>query len=226
MKRRFSNFITIVSGLPRSGTSMMMKMLDSGNMPLLTDEIRKADEDNPKGYYEYEKVKKLEDDNSWLGLARGKTIKIVSPILYHLKFDSGYTYKIIFMLRDLDEILASQKKMAERLNTDEEKIRDNILKNEYSSHLEEIENWMEQQENIDLLPVQYTDVLENPLAVAEGIHDFLGTGLDIQKMAAAADSSLYRQRAETVNNPEQNADNDTQTDENIIIERLKQLSYM
>lgn len=226
MKRRFSDFITVVSGLPRSGTSMMMKMLDSGNMPLLTDEIRKADEDNPKGYYEYEKVKKLEDDNSWLGLARGKTIKIVSPILYHLKFDSGYKYKIIFMLRDLDEILASQKKMAERLNTDEEKIRDNILKNEYSSHLEEIENWMEQQENIDLLPVQYTDVLENPLAVAEGIHDFLGTGLDIQKMASVADSSLYRQRAETIDNTALNAGPDAQTDESIIIERLKQLSYL
>ncbi len=226
MKRRFSDFITIVSGLPRSGTSMMMKMLDSGNMPLLTDEIRKADEDNPKGYYEYEKVKKLEDDNSWLGLARGKTIKIVSPILYHLKLDSGYMYKIIFMLRDLDEILASQKKMAERLNTDEEKIRDNILKNEYSSHLEEIENWMEQQENIDLLPVQYRDVLENPLAVAEGIHDFLGTSLDIQKMASVVDSSLYRQRAETIDNPELNAPTDTETDESIIIERLKQLSYM
>ena len=226
MKRRFSDFITIVSGLPRSGTSMMMKMLDSGNMPLLTDKTRKADEDNPKGYYEYEKVKKLEDDNSWLGLARGKTIKIVSPILYHLNFDSGYTYKIIFMLRDLDEILASQKKMAKRLNTDEEKIRDNILKNEYSSHLEEIENWMEQQENIDLLPVQYTDVLENPLSVAEGIHDFLGTGLDIQKMASVVDSSLYRQKAETIDNPELNAPTDTETDESIIIERLKQLSYM
>lgn len=226
MKRRFSDFITVVSGLPRSGTSMMMKMLDSGNMPLLTDEIRKADEDNPKGYYEYEKVKKMEDDNSWLGLARGKTIKIVSPILYHLKFDSGYMYKIIFMLRDLDEILASQKKMAERLNTDEEKVRDNILKNEYSSHLEEIENWMEQQEDIDLLPVRYADVLENPLAVAEGIHDFLGTGLDIQKMAAVVDSSLYRQRAETIDNPELNAGPDTQTDESIIIERLKQLSYL
>ncbi len=79
MKKKHDSYITVVSGLPRSGTSMMMKMLDAGDMPLLTDEIRKADVDNPRGYYEYEKVKKLEDDNSWLDIAQGKTVKIVSP---------------------------------------------------------------------------------------------------------------------------------------------------
>lgn len=225
MKRREDNFITVVSGLPRSGTSMMMKMLDAGKMPLLTDEIRKADEDNPKGYYEYEKVKKLEDDNSWLDKAQGKTVKIISPLLNHLKLDAGYAYKIIFMIRDLDETLASQKKMAERLNQKEDRIKDNILKNEYSSHLEEIEKWLEQQKNIEVLPVYYKDVLKNPLAVAEGINDFLGMDLNINNMAAIADPSLYRQRAEIIESA-QEVSPDTETDKNLIIERLKQLSYL
>ncbi len=220
------NFITVVSGLPRSGTSMMMKMLDSGKMPLLTDELRKADVDNPKGYYEYEKVKKLEDDNSWLDTAQGKTVKIVSPLLYHLKLDAGYAYKIIFMIRDLDETLASQKKMAERLNHDEDTIKNNILKNEYNSHLEEIETWLEQQENIEVLPVQYKDVLENPLATAEGIYDFLGVELDINKMAAIVDPSLYRQRTEKLVKSAHEISADAETDEKLIIERLKNLSYM
>jgi hypothetical protein len=226
MKGRADNFITVVSGLPRSGTSMMMKMLDAGKMPLLTDELRKADLDNPKGYYEYEKVKKLEDDNSWLDIAQGKTVKIVSPLLHHLKLDAGYAYKIIFMIRDLDETLASQKKMSERLNNHEDTIKDNILKNEYNSHLEEIEKWLEQQENIEVLPVQYKDVLENPLAAAEGIHDYLGIELDVNDMAAIVDPSLYRQRTEELFKPAQEISVDAETDEKLIIERLKNLSYM
>lgn len=226
MNKRDDNFITVVSGLPRSGTSMMMKMLEAGKMQPLTDEIRKADVDNPKGYYEYEKVKKLEEDNSWLESARGKTVKIVSPLLYHLKLDAGYSYKIIFMIRDLDETLASQKKMAERLNLNEDRIKDNILKNEYDIHLEEIEKWLEQQKNIDLLPVYYQDVLENPLAAAEAIHDFLGVDLEVSNMTAVIDFSLYRQQAEKLEKTAQEIITASETDKNMIIERLKQLSYM
>ncbi len=226
MKTKHDNIITVVSGLPRSGTSMMMKMLDAAKMPLLTDEIRKADVDNPKGYYEYEKVKQLADDNSWMDEAQGKTVKIVSPLLYHLKLDAGYAYKIIFMIRDLDETLASQKKMAERLNHDDGKIKDNILKNEYNTHLEEIEKWLEQQSNIDVLPVHYQDVLKNPLAATEGIHDFLGVDLDVNSMIGIIDSSLYRQRTEALEKSTQDNLTDVETDENMIIERLKQLSYM
>jgi len=226
MQRKHDNFITVVSGLPRSGTSMMMKMLDAGKMQLLTDEIRKADVDNPKGYYEYENVKKLEDDNSWLDGAQGKTVKIVSPLLYHLKLDAGYAYKIIFMIRDLDEILASQKKMAERLNHDEDTIKDNILKNEYNSHLEEIEKWLEQQINIDVFPVHYQDILENPLAAAECIQDFLGVELDVNSMITIIDSSLYRQRTEGLDKSAQAISTDAETDKDLIMERLKQLSYM
>lgn len=226
MNTRTDHFITVVSGLPRSGTSMMMKMLDSGDMPLLIDRIRKADEDNPKGYYEYERVKDLEKDNSWLDLARGRAIKIVSPLLYYLKQDAACTYKIIFMLRDLDEILASQKKMAERLNNDSEPIRDNILKEKYSQHLEDIYEWLGQKEDIEVLFVQYTDVLENPLAIAEGISEFLGIELNVRKMAGVTDASLYRQRAEAIEKADCNAALNAEEDRNAIIERLKQLNYM
>ena len=101
--------ITVVSGLPRSGTSMMMKMLDAGGMEILSDEVRKADEDNPKGYYEFEKVKELEKDASWMGQAAGKAVKIISALLMHLPEE--YSYRIIFMRRKMEEILKSQEQM-------------------------------------------------------------------------------------------------------------------
>lgn len=226
MKRKINDFITVVSGLPRSGTSMMMKMLNSGNMPLMIDRIRVADEDNPKGYYEFERVKNLENDNSCLDMARGKTIKIVSPILYHLNLDEDYIYKIIFMLRDLDEILTSQKKMAERLNQNDDIIKDNILNEKYSLHLEEIYEWLQRQKNIDVLYVNYTDVLENPVAAAEGISEFLDADINIQGMAAAVDNSLYRQRAGTIESIDYDNAPCTEDDRNAIMDRLKQLNYM
>ncbi len=155
--------ITVVSGLPRSGTSMMMQMLDAGNMPLLINNIRKPDEDNPKGYYEFERVKKLERDNSCLEMARGKAVKIVSPLLYHLDLDKKYRYKTIFMLRNIDEILSSQRKMANRLKQGGNNIEDTILKQYYSLHLEEVQRWQEQKENIDVMYVNYTDVIRKTL---------------------------------------------------------------
>ena len=105
--------IVIVSGLPRSGTSMMMKMLEAGGIPLLTDSIRQADEDNPKGYYEFERAKKLPDgDTAWLKEARGKAVKIIAALLMELP--QGYTYQVLFMHRNIQEVLASQSKMLAR----------------------------------------------------------------------------------------------------------------
>ena len=101
------NVITIVSGLPRSGTSMMMQILESGGMKVITDNIRKADEDNPHGYYEYERVKKIKDDTGWLKETRGKAFKMISLLLYDLP--SNENYKVIFMKRKMSEILASQR---------------------------------------------------------------------------------------------------------------------
>ena len=109
-QRNNDKTIIVVSGLPRSGTSMMMKMLAEGGLPILTDALREADDDNPNGYYEFELVKKLPDgQNKWLADANHKVVKIISALLEHLP--TNYRYKIIFMEREPSEILASQQKM-------------------------------------------------------------------------------------------------------------------
>ena len=114
LKKTLGPPVTVVSGLPRSGTSMMMKMLDQAGLELVTDRLRQADEDNPKGYFEYEPVKQLarSADRTWLDDARGKGVKIISTLLRELP--AHYNYKVVFMRRDLSEILASQAKMLAR----------------------------------------------------------------------------------------------------------------
>ena len=125
--------ITIVSGLPRSGTSMMMKMLEAGGMQVLTDHIRTADEDNPKGYYEFERVKQIEHDQAWLPDAQGKVVKMISALLKHLP--SSYTYKVIFMRRNIDEILASQKQMLIRRGEPTDVVSDEKLTELFDRHI-------------------------------------------------------------------------------------------
>ena len=112
-RRKLQNEIIIVSGLPRSGTSLMMQMLDNGGVPVVTDNIRTPDTDNPRGYYEFEQVKKIKEDVSWLPATRGKAFKMVSQLLYELP--ASETYRVIFMERDLDEMIRSQEKMLSRL---------------------------------------------------------------------------------------------------------------
>src|SRR5262245_20267166 len=108
-----SNEIIVVSGLPRSGTSLMMQMLDRGGIPAVTDRLRAADEDNPRGYYEFEAVKRTKQDASWLPAARGRAVKLVSSLLYDLP--NSEAYRVLFMQRDMDEVLESQEKMLARL---------------------------------------------------------------------------------------------------------------
>lgn len=216
-----NNIITIVSGLPRSGTSMIMKMLDHGSMPLLIDDIRKADVDNPRGYYEFERVKDLDHDNTWLEMARGKAVKIVSPLLQYLIMDKTYRYKIIFMLRNLDEVIVSQKKMADRLSQAEERIKDNILKQNYTMHIEEIRRWLEQNENVDFIFLNYKDVICNPIPVAEDINAFLGLNLNTREMSIAVDNSLYRN-----SNPVHVAVSEEEADRTAIMDQLRQLGYL
>src|SRR5215470_815323 len=148
-----SEIITVVSGLPRSGTSMMMNMLAAGGMPVLTDALRAADEDNPRGYFELQKVKQLDKDNPWLREARGKALKIVSPLLKHLPRD--YSYRIIFMLRDLNEILASQNQMLIRRGEPTDTIADEKMAQMFRKHLSDIEKWLGEQANISVLYVDY-----------------------------------------------------------------------
>jgi len=187
--------VVVVSGLPRSGTSMAMKMLEAGGFPLIMDGIRTADDDNPKGYFEDERVKDLHkmEDKSWVSNARGKAIKVISFLLKELPEENHY--KVIFMRRHLDEVLASQNKMLENRG-EESETPDERMKELYEDHLKKVFEMMEQRENFDVLYVGYTETVQNPADTAKKIREFVGPSLDVEKMTAVADKSLYRNRAE------------------------------
>jgi hypothetical protein len=191
---RYGQPIVVVSGLPRSGTSMLMKMLEAGGLPHLGDGLRTADEDNPKGYYELERIKDLacEKDKGYLRDARGKVVKVISFLLKSLPGDNNY--RVVFIRRDLEEILASQKKMLARRgeadDTPEGRMRelfqDDLWRATYLlKHKPQFE-WME---------VNYTEILAKPQELARRIAEFLGGGLDVDKMAGVVDLELYRNRA-------------------------------
>jgi hypothetical protein len=182
--------IVIVSGLPRSGTSLMMQMLDNGGMEVVTDGVRVADTDNPKGYYEFEQVKRIKRDAGWLPETRGKAFKMVSQLLYDLPAEERYA--IIFMQRDLDEMLASQEKMLERLGKPAAP-RDEI-KRLYTQHLARLHAWLDGQPHMRLLRLSYNELIGQPLAQAERVREFLGGDVEVQKMAATVEPSLYRNR--------------------------------
>jgi hypothetical protein len=189
--------IIIVSGLPRSGTSLMMQMLANGGVEVVTDSIRSADTDNPRGYYEFEKVKKIKEDISWLPATRGKAFKIVSQLLYHLP--QNERYRIIFMQRDLDEMLISQEKMLQRLNRPA--VPGHEIKPSFIKHLEHLSDWLGRQRNMEVLYVNYNDLVERPERQAEQISTFLGRKLDADAMARTVDQSLYRNRKPPVIDP-------------------------
>jgi len=183
--------VTIVSGLPRSGTSMMMQMLVAGGLTPWTDDVRATDEDNPKGYYEYEKVKSLARDNSWLEDAKGHVIKIVAPLLPSIPTGS---YRIVFMDRDMDEILRSQSKMLERSGKAGARLSTEQLSKVFQGHLQRTENFV-QSAGYPLLHVAHRNCVEKPSDVARVVNEFFGGNLDEAAMAATVDASLYRQRS-------------------------------
>src|SRR3990170_2478282 len=131
--------LIIVTGLPRSGTSMMMKMLEGGGVAVITDRQRQADEDNPYGYFELEQVKETKRDSSWLDSSAGEAVKMVSMLLYDLPPDRDYF--LIFMKRNLDEVIASQKVMLARKG-EAPRADDEEMKRLFSKHLSEIETWL------------------------------------------------------------------------------------
>src|SRR5258708_6773586 len=141
--------ITIVSGLPRSGTSMMMKMLEAGGLQALTDNIRAADEDNPKGYFEFERVKQIENDKTWLEDARGRVVKLISALLKHLP--PSYNYKVIFMRRAMPEILASQRQMLIRRGEPADAVPDDKMAAMFEKHVAQVESWLAAHPNLDFL---------------------------------------------------------------------------
>ncbi len=184
--------IIVVSGLPRSGTSMMMKMLEATGIPILTDEVREADEDNLKGYYEDERAKTLHKDNSWISEAEGKAVKVISYQLPHLP--PKHQYRIIFMERKIEEVLASQRKMMERRGEPEDDIPDSVMAAIFQKHLDETGDWLKKQSNIKTFYISYNDTLDDPETASENIARFLGRELDIEKMMQVVDPKLYRQR--------------------------------
>ena len=159
------NEIIIVSGLPRSGTSLMMQMLDNGGVPVVTDNLRTADTDNPRGYYEFERVKKIRHDVSWLPATRGKAFKMVSQLLYELP--SSQRYRIIFMERNMDEVLLSQEKMLARLGKPAAPRA--AIKRAFIEHLHKLREWLARQSNIAVLNVCYNDLLDWPAGQTDRI---------------------------------------------------------
>lgn len=187
--------VTVVSGLPRSGTSMMMKMLEAGGILPVQDGIRVADTDNPKGYYEFERVKQMDKgDTAWMADAQGKSVKIISALLKYMP--DAYTYRIIFVRRHMPEILASQRKMLVHRGEDADKTDDAKMAALFEKHLAEVENWLRAQPNISVLYVHYSDVLADPVLYAQKINDFCGGDLNVEAMIGVVDPELYRNRRE------------------------------
>lgn len=185
--------IVVVSGLPRSGTSLMMKMLWAGGFPLMVDNVRRPDEDNPEGYFELERVKKLSSgDIAWLSEACGKAIKIVSPLLRSLP--STYSYRVIFMKRHLGEVLASQRRMLARHNEPVDPTSDQELAEIFTKHLRQVETWLAGQPNFVVLTVDYNLLIADPRPLAEQVNAFLGGTLDVSAMCKAVNPQLYRNR--------------------------------
>lgn len=184
--------ITIVSGLPRSGTSMMMSMLRAGGVPLLVDGQRTADADNPKGYFEFERVKKLPHDTAWLAEARGKAVKVIAALLEHLPAD--HRYRVIFMRRRIEEVLDSQQVMLERRGEEAPEASAAEARSLLLRHLDEVTDWLDRQPHFEVAYVNYNRLLADPYPAARRVDALLGGGLDVEAMAAVVDPALYRQR--------------------------------
>lgn len=196
---RFGQPIVVVSGLPRSGTSMMMQMLAAGGMEPVTDGVRAADESNPEGYFELEAVKDLDktafargDGLAWLANARGKAVKIVTPLLKYLP--DTYNYRVILMQRPLEEVVASQNVMLARAGEPTQVIPDAKVIAQYEQFLHVTRRMLASRACFEILTVRYGDVIADPLAQAARVSQFAGGGLAVDRMAAAVHANLYRNR--------------------------------
>ena len=193
-RRQQGEPIVVVSGLPRSGTSMLMKMLESGGMKILTDSERAADIDNPKGYFEYERIKDLEKetDKSYIRDGRGKALKVISFLIRDLPDDNNY--RVIFMRRDLDEVLASQNKMIQRLDTTDTTATEDAMKEAYRNDIVRTRLLCKNRPNFEWIEIGYKPTIEDPAATARSVNAFVGGHLDEAAMRETVDGSLYRNR--------------------------------
>ena len=184
--------ITIVSGLPRSGTSLMMQMLAAGGMPILSDGERRADVDNPRGYLEWERIKQLPKDPACIAEAEGKAVKVISQLL--LSLPAKHEYRVIFMQRPLPEVMASQDEMLRRRGTFNPNEDNSAVARAFQDHLSEVYAWLNSEPNIEVSRVQYHRILSEPKQTAESVTNFLQLPLDVEAMARQVDDTLYRQR--------------------------------
>jgi hypothetical protein len=193
--RRYGEPVYVVSGLPRSGTSMMMRMLEAGGLKVFTDGERTADIDNPEGYYEFERVKDLEKDpdRSWVRGARGQALKVISFLLRFLPDENGY--RIVYMRRHLDEVIKSQDKMLDRLGNAAPGADVEAMKEAYRNDIVAARLYARKRPNMEWVEIQYADAIADPAGTARAVNAFLGGGLDEAKMAAAVDEKLYRNRS-------------------------------
>ena len=184
--------ITIVSGLPRSGTSLMMQMLVAGGMTPLSDGERTADADNPRGYLEWERIKQLPNDPGCISEAEGKVVKVISRLL--LSLPAGHEYRVVFMQRPLPEVLASQDQMLRRRRTYREGANQAAMAAAFEKHLREVYNWLDGKPHVQSIRVAYHDALEHPEQVGRKLAEFLGVSLNVEAMTKQVDASLYRTR--------------------------------
>ncbi|MFT6337202.1 MAG: tetratricopeptide (TPR) repeat protein [Saprospiraceae bacterium] len=191
--KKIKGSITIVSGLPRSGTSLMMQMLETSDLEIFTDKERTPDDNNPKGYYEHEVVKLLQTNKRWIPKANKEVVKVIAQLLKHLPMN--FRYQVIFMQRNLHEVIQSQQEMLIRNG---KKIKTDVLPlqllESYNKTLKEVNDWADKQPNVNIKYVQYADVINNPFMESMKINDFLEGVLKPEKMVSAVDQNLYRMR--------------------------------
>ena len=184
--------ITIVSGLPRSGTSLMMQMLVAGGMTPLADGERAADADNPRGYLEWERIKTLPKDPGCIAEGEGKVVKVISRLL--LALPHGHDYRVIFMQRPLPEVLASQDQMLRRRGTYKDGADPSVITGAFEKHLRDVYAWLDGKPYVKSIRVNYHDALKGPEAISRKLAEFLGISLNIETMTQQVDASLYRNR--------------------------------
>jgi hypothetical protein len=185
--------ITIVSGLPRSGTSLMMQMLAAGGMPILTDGERKADTDNPRGYLEWERIKQLPKEPASIAEAEGKAVKVISLLL--LSLPEGHEYRVLFMQRPLAEVLASQEVMLHHRGTAKAGADASVVAAAFEKNLRAVNAWLDSKAYVKTLRVSYHDVLRDAEDAGQKVTEFLGISLNVEAMARQVDAGLYRNRS-------------------------------
>lgn len=185
--------ITVVSGLPRSGTSLMMQMLVAGGMAALSDGERRADTDNPRGYLEWERIKQLPNDPACIAEAEGKVVKVISRLL--LSLPAGHEYRIIFMQRPLPEVLASQDEMLRRRGNYKEGANPAVITAAFEKHLRDVYAWLDGKPYVKSLRMPYHEVLTTPKEIGRRLSEFLELPLDVNAMTQQVDASLYRNRS-------------------------------